>query len=211
MIWNLIRSVVVAVLIIAFVMVGFRNEKETDKRFEVLLRRIHTLNAGITLEGERAAFILKARDLIRKTNKSLGESEAYYIAKCTFDFSKAHKVDPLLLLAVQAQESRFKKEAVGQHGEIGVCQILPTTGRFIFSCFDWQYDQEELSDLSTNIECGAIYLNFLGADFKTIDLQIAAYNGGPKNIMRGKIRDMTKIHVERVKKFYRSYSATIRG
>ena len=84
-------------------------------------------------------------------------------------------VDPTLAVAIAYQESRLNPNVGrGSSGEIGMMQIMPSTGKGM------GYDEKALADPQKNIEAGINYLRraLLATDN---DPKLAAvfYNGGP--------------------------------
>lgn len=90
--------------------------------------------------------------------------------------------DVALVMAIIEQESGFDPDAVGTSGEIGLMQILPTTGgQFGFT------DANALFDPATNISAGIAYLRWLYAYAArrgevNLDEVIGAYNAGAGNV-----------------------------
>jgi soluble lytic murein transglycosylase-like protein len=89
-----------------------------------------------------------------------------------------HKVDPRLVAAVVTVETRWNPNAVGYHGELGLMQILPSTGAFLARRAGLK--QYNLADPATNLELGALYLSMLIQEYGTKERALAAYNGGPR-------------------------------
>ena len=63
-----------------------------------------------------------------------------------------HGVDPAYMLCLAEHESDYRQEAIGQAGEIGVFQILPSTGAWFASKSGLSGD---LTDLMANINLTA--------------------------------------------------------
>jgi hypothetical protein len=84
-------------------------------------------------------------------------------------------VDPTLAIAIAYQESRLNlNPARGKDGEIGMMQVLPSTGKGI------GFDEKALLDPQKNIEAGVEYLRrALIATGNNPKLAAAYYNGGP--------------------------------
>jgi len=92
--------------------------------------------------------------------------------------------DPVFLLSVIQSESRFNPEAKGLHGEIGLMQILPPTGKWMAekSGQKWK-GPKTLQDNVANIRLGAAYFAFLRDRFDMhARLYIAAYNMGQHGV-----------------------------
>lgn len=87
-------------------------------------------------------------------------------------------VDPALIAAVITVESSGHADAVGGAGEIGLMQILPSTGQWI-----GRVSAEQLRDPATNIQVGAAYIRYC-VDRKAgnVPAGIAGYNYGPDRV-----------------------------
>lgn len=97
-----------------------------------------------------------------------------YIAKV----AKEEKVDPLLVLAVIHQESRFDPEVVSWAGAIGLMQLMPFTGRAY-----GVKDEDDLFSHEVNIKIGIKHLKeFLDRYNGNLYLSLAAYNAGSGNV-----------------------------
>jgi len=87
-------------------------------------------------------------------------------------------VDPRLIAAIITVESRWDPDAVGAHGERGLMQILPSTGAWLASVMGLEH--YDLSDPATSVEMGTFYLSALIAEYGSVDVALAVYNGGPR-------------------------------
>lgn len=86
-------------------------------------------------------------------------SSAHVYDRVLIEESRAAGVDPRLLSAVIWKESRFKADAVGLAGEVGLMQIMPATAG------DWAREHgrpaptpRDLLDPRLNLRVGAWYL-----------------------------------------------------
>ncbi len=131
--------------------------------------------------------------LISQLERELPEAyqaQAEDIAGTILSTSSVHSLDPLLLLAVMRQESHYRPDAMGRHGEIGLMQIKPETARWIASRVGIQWaDDSTLFDPQFNIRVGAAYISFLRGRFENRGKHyLAAYNLGPA-ALRNKLRN----------------------
>lgn len=91
--------------------------------------------------------------------------------------AKQEGLDPNLLNAVVAVESKFDTVSVSTRGAVGLMQLMPDTARML-GVTD-RFDPEE------NLRGGARYLRQMIERFPdNIPLALAAYNAGPANVTR---------------------------
>ncbi len=93
--------------------------------------------------------------------------------------SRKNNIDPLLILSVMREESRFDAEARSIAGALGLMQLMPHTAQK----FDKHVkvslkNSSQLYDARTNILIGSYYLKHLIKTFNSIPIAIAAYNAG---------------------------------
>jgi peptidoglycan lytic transglycosylase len=94
-------------------------------------------------------------------------------------------VDPLLVLAIIEQESRFDPRAAGPHGSVGLMQIKPFVARDIAKrhSIPWS-GPRTLLDPAANVAIGASYLGEMFEMYPDPALAISAYNLGPYRVQR---------------------------
>lgn len=100
------------------------------------------------------------------------------IARHVQQYSKVHRVDPHLVMAVIEVESGFDNQAVSRAGAQGLMQIMPGTQRDLG--LNAPFEAED------NIEAGIRYLKMLMDRFPDLSLALAAYNAGPGAVERYK-------------------------
>ena len=117
--------------------------------------------------------------IVTSHNPSLGQETAREIALAIEDSSNRHSMDPLLIAALIAQESRFRPQVVSPGGAVGLGQILPSTAATL------GVNPYSASD---NIEGCARYLSSLCRRWKSredkTELALASYNAGPGAVER---------------------------
>lgn len=86
--------------------------------------------------------------------------------------AQRHAVEPQLVLAVMQQESSFKHQAVGSHGERGLMQLTFATATALGVRWD------EAFDIETNVCAGTKLLAGLVARFGAPEQAAHHYNGG---------------------------------
>lgn len=125
-------------------------------------------------------------DYLSRSLKGQWKTQSIRISRAILDASLRHGFDPILLLAVIQNESRFNPIVVGAHGEIGLMQIKPDTAEWVAKKARIRWTGEDmLRDPVANIRIGAAYLSMLRAKFGyEKDLYLAAYNMGTRNLNR---------------------------
>jgi soluble lytic murein transglycosylase len=97
----------------------------------------------------------------------------------------AHSVDPLWLHAIVWQESKYNPNAHSAAAARGLMQFIPDTALAIASTAGISnLTVKQLYEPEINIRLGAYYWASLLAEFKSPELALAAYNGGPDNVRR---------------------------
>lgn len=92
-------------------------------------------------------------------------------------------IDPLLLLSVIREESRFDPEAYSRAGAAGLMQLMPFTARSTAESLKLVLSgQDHLYDAETNIRLGAHHLSGLLKDFGSVSAALAAYNAGRSRV-----------------------------
>ncbi len=91
-----------------------------------------------------------------------------------------HGVDPVLILSMIAVESGFDPLALSAKGAMGVMQLMPRTAA--------EMGVENPSDVRQNIDGAVRYFKKLLHRYrrypKKLELALAAYNAGPRNVRR---------------------------
>ncbi len=92
--------------------------------------------------------------------------------------AQAAGIDPLLLLALVREESRYDRLVISPARAVGLAQILPTTAQAMTG--DPSFTAHRLKDPATNLTLGARYLRLQLDRFDgDLRLALAAYNAGP--------------------------------
>ena len=114
-----------------------------------------------------------------------------------------HGVNPGLVLAVVAAESRCVPSARSGRGAVGLMQLMPATATWL--------GVSNPSSIQGNLLGGTKYLAYLLDRFEgNIELTLAAYNSGPTRVSAlGKVPPYkeTRDFVARVQEFYRLLQA----
>ena len=138
-------------------------------------------------------------------------------------YATQYGVDPLLVVSVIREESKFRPKSESHKGAKGLMQLMPSTAQAISeSLGDKTYTEQDLLNSEKNIQYGTWYLASLQKVYAgNTTLVTAAYNGGrghvqewikngqidPNNI---RIQDIpfkeTRDYVGRVLKSYEKYN-----
>lgn len=99
--------------------------------------------------------------------------------------SDAHGLDPLVVLSIIAQESRFDPRARGIRRSIGLMQIRPFVARDVARRhgIPWR-GESTLLDPAHNVAIGTAYLGEIVREFGDLELALAGYNMGPYRLQR---------------------------
>lgn len=124
-----------------------------------------------------------ARFIFKKTRELLPvpfKGRSQRLAQSIIESANANQLDPVFLMAVITQESKWNPDARGSHGEIGLMQLKPSTAAVYSSSGDVE---AELRDPVQNVRIGAAYLASLRESFKhRSNRYIAAYNMGATRV-----------------------------
>ncbi len=142
-------------------------------------------------------------------------------------YATQYGVDPLFVVAVIREESKFLPQSESHKGAKGLMQLMPSTAQSIAqSIGDTTYHDEDLLNPEKNIQYGTWYLASLQKVFSNNTLVIAAYNGGighvkewiksgqidPGNLLQQDIPfKETRDYVGRVLKSYQKYITLYRS
>jgi soluble lytic murein transglycosylase len=95
--------------------------------------------------------------------------------------ARRNGIDPLLILSVMREESRFDPEARSIAGALGLMQLMPRTAQRIAKPADVSLRHlDQLYDPKTNVIMGTYYLRQLLDTFNSIPVALAAYNAGER-------------------------------
>lgn len=97
--------------------------------------------------------------------------------------SKQYEIDPVLIMAMIWQESRFQHDAISGKGARGLLQIMPRTGSWL------GVHPDDLFDPVINLQAGIKYLDLLQKKYGDRRLSIIAYNQGEGNVDRNRYHD----------------------
>jgi hypothetical protein len=140
-------------------------------------------------------------DVAQFYNSRLSEQDAALIARAVLTFATQAEVDPRLVMAVIAAESRFKPRAVSKAGAMGLAQLMPATAR--------SHGIRDAFDPVQNVYVCVKYLDRemdrWGSRSDWLDLVLASYNAGPGAVKKyGGVPPYseTRSYVRIVKNYY---------
>lgn len=99
--------------------------------------------------------------------------------------SGKYHIDPVLVLSIMREESRFASRARSPAGALGLMQLMPQTA--------YRCDRKlglgirktaDILDIRNNLHIGVYYLSNLIKEFGSYTHAIAAYNAGEENVRR---------------------------
>lgn len=148
--------------------------------------------------------------------EKLNYEKAYEISETNMKESdKYPNIDPLFLLSIQWQESRFIDTVKSNKGAIGLMQLMPPTSRLLCGFFHLSYSRSLIWHVDVNIMLGTKLVDVLLAEYEDLELVLADYNGGPYQAYyfkhkRNKLDEETKKFVPSVMKKYSTYTDNLK-
>lgn len=133
------------------------------------------------------------------------EKKARSVANAIVHESDKYGFDPVFIMALIQNESRFNPAMRGAHTEIGLMQVKPTTAEWIAKKLKLKYKGEKtLLDPVQNIKLGIAFMSVLRDQFDSHSrLYISAYNMGAKKVRQIVAEDrIPKEYVQAVMKRY---------
>ncbi|HBB33570.1 MAG TPA: tail length tape measure protein [Cyanobacteria bacterium UBA8803] len=98
-------------------------------------------------------------------------------------WSSQRQLNPLLVMGLIRQESRFEPKIRSIAGAKGLMQVMPGTGKWIADKI--QLKSYNLENPSDNIKLGTWYLDHTHAEYNNHSLlAVASYNAGPGNVAK---------------------------
>jgi len=129
--------------------------------------------------------------------QALSQQPAYWYALYPFPFlkeietwSQQRQINPLLVIALIRQESRFEPKTHSVVGAVGLMQVMPATGKWVAEKIKLtQYNLENPND---NVQMGTWFLDYADQEYKNNSLlAVASYNAGLSNVAKW-LKDLGK-------------------
>ena len=133
-------------------------------------------SAGGTGMAQQPAVVQRYALKIKEYNGHIADDMATKIAATILEKSERYNVDPRLVMALVAQESRFNPYAVSHTGAMGLGQLMPSTASVL--------GVHDAFDISDNLDGSVRYLREQLQTFGRVSLALAAYNAGPNSVKR---------------------------
>jgi len=115
-------------------------------------------------------------DRIRACNARIDNDTATQVATSLLNKCQLYGVDPRLMFALVAQESRFNPKAVSRSGAQGLGQLMPGTAAGL--------GVHDPFDIDDNLDGAVRYLAEQLNTFGKLSFALAAYNAGPGAVKR---------------------------
>lgn len=133
-------------------------------------------------------------------NRTMLDRRAHHYQASIERLASAYRLDPLLIRSIITVESCFDPHATSTVGAKGLMQVMPSTGA--------ELGFKHLYVPSDNLNAGMSYFRSLLEQFSNnVELALAAYNAGPKAVIKyGGVPPYTetKCYVTRVMRHYRA-------
>jgi len=121
---------------------------------------------------------------------ALSQQSIYWQARYPFPYfndvqkwSAKRQINPLLVIALMRQESRFEAKIKSPVGATGLMQLMPDTAKWITPQINTDFKTINLENPSDNIMLGTWYLDHTHQQYGNNSLlAIASYNAGPGNV-----------------------------
>lgn len=126
------------------------------------------------------------QQLVQKWQQHPGFEQALfplaYVAP-VYKWAAQRQLNPLLVLSLMRQESRFQPKIRSVAGAVGLMQVLPETAEWVSNQIDLETYQ--IDDVEDNINLGTWYLAYTHRNYQDNSmLAIASYNAGPGSVDR---------------------------
>lgn len=165
---------------------GLNNEAVSELMYLTKKNPDHDKLVYISSQLKNLGNYKMAVNLVTKVQYSEDLHELFYPMAFQHEVEEASRkngIDPLLVISVMREESRFDTDARSIAGALGLMQLMPSTAhRFDRHVKIVLKNPGQLHDARTNILIGSYYLKHLIKTFNSIPIAIAAYNAGEEAV-----------------------------
>ena len=160
-------------------MAGKKRKKRKKGQLSRGLKIFLLVSAGAVLIGVFVFSMIHWNNIAR--DKRMKRNYPLLYQQDLLSVSREHGLDPYLVAAVIHTESTFRKDVVSSAGAVGLMQILPDTGAWLWTKFSFEqaWDPAVLTDPRINMELGCWYLRYLLDRYNgQLTEALTAYNAG---------------------------------
>ncbi|MBU0573509.1 MAG: lytic transglycosylase domain-containing protein [Candidatus Margulisiibacteriota bacterium] len=138
-------------------------------------------------------------NFIKKKAKTVKDNAAQMMAENIIKYSQQYDVNPKILTALIAAESKFNSQAVSRSGAQGLGQLLPSTARHL--------GVNDPFNIEENIMGTTRYFRSMLDRFKGYDPRVhfalAGYKEGPNAVLkRGYYKSDSQSYIDLIMKYY---------
>jgi soluble lytic murein transglycosylase-like protein len=169
-------------LFVLLLALGLHSTPAAAQPVALQVPKVPTESAVLKATDDNQILIKNIENLMLSYRKELGRATAHKYAVTVVSSSTKVGIDPIWIVAMMWQESRFDLRSTSSENAIGLMQILPSTGRAI------GYTPKQLRDPVTSIKAGVSYLATQKKNFGDIKKATTAYNQGSTRVRRGTAR-----------------------
>ncbi len=159
-----------------------------------------------TTESDTTASIPET-DPVAASTTAPKQSAKVRIHRIIVETASRYEVDPAIIKAIIMAESSFNPRAESKRGARGLMQLMPRTAKYL--------GVQDSFDPSHNVDGGVRYFKRLMNRFDhNIELALAAYNAGSRNVIKyGGIPPFkeTRRYVKKVLMYYEVYKEVSEG
>ncbi len=204
---NVISTAEASVLALREEVIDIDHEARVNHAQELLGKRAAE-QAGVTSSEVAESLENYIFNHVSASLRDEDKLQARAITRAILRESARHAMDPVFVMSIVSQESRFNMRARGLHGEIGLMQIKPSTAEWIAKRHGIEWTgAESLFDPATNIRLATQYFSWLRDSFRREPTAyVAAYNMGPVAVRRKLAEKVTPfVYAADVMGKYRGY------
>lgn len=164
---------------------------KVDQSKKVEQSKVETVVAAEVKDDPRTDFVPPSHERIadmleayikEHKEKPVSRTKLLKYIKWSEKYTEGTEIDPLWIIAMAFQESKFQERSVSSHGAIGLMQILPSTAN------SFGVSARGLRNPEVNIATSVKYMSYLLERFETLKMATIAYNQGEGNVSRGTYR-----------------------